>query len=66
MSEQLKFAIKLTKDAGKILMNGLNKVVIEEYKVNKQDIVTNMDLMVEQKTKNRIKKEYRPLKISNL
>ena len=58
MSKELKFAIKLARDAGKILMDGLDKAVVKRYKIDRRDIVTSMDLKSEELIVSRIKKEY--------
>jgi len=58
MTQELKFAIKLAKEAGKIIMNGLDKVIIERSKLDKRDICTNIDEKVEKMLVSRIKKQY--------
>lgn len=58
MTEELKFAIELIKDAGKIVMDGLGKVVVKKHKLDKRDICTNIDQEVEKMIVNRIKKRY--------
>lgn len=47
MSEELKFAIKLAKDTGKIIMDGFDKVTVEKSKADRRDVVTNIDLKAE-------------------
>lgn len=47
MSEQLKFAINLAKDARKILMGGIGKEFTKKTKEKKADFATEMDLEVE-------------------
>ncbi|KPJ55419.1 hypothetical protein AMJ47_00975 [Parcubacteria bacterium DG_72] len=58
MREELKFAIDLAKDVGKILMDGIDKVEIEKSKTDKRDICTNMDLRAEKLIIKRIRNKY--------
>lgn len=58
MTKELKFAIKLAKDAGKIVIDGLDKVVVKKSKADKRDIYTNIDREAERMIINRIKKKY--------
>ncbi len=58
MTQELKFAIKLAKEAGKIIMNSLDKVIIERSKLDKRDICTDIDEKVEKMLVSKIKKQY--------
>ncbi len=58
MSEELKFAIELAKEAGEILMNGFDRVRVEKTKADKRDILTNMDLEAEKIIIEKIKQKY--------
>lgn len=63
MSEELEFAIKLAKDAGKILMQKINNAVIKKYKRDKRNIVTNADLKTEKIILGMIRRKYPKHKI---
>lgn len=58
MKQELKFAIKLARDAGKLVIDRLDKVVIEKSKADKRDICTKVELEAEKMIINRIKKKY--------
>jgi len=58
MTQELKFAIKLIKDAGQLVMDGLDKVVVERSKADKRDICIKAELEAEKMITDRIKKKY--------
>ena len=63
MTKELKFAIKLAENAGKILISGLDKVIVKKTKSDKRDICTNVDIAAEEMIIKRIKSKYPDHKI---
>lgn len=64
LQKALDFSKNLSLKAGKILLNGQQKVQIKAYK-DRQDIVTNIDLLVEKTIIEAIEKEYPEHNISS-
>lgn len=56
MSQKLKFAIKLAKEAGRIIIEGLDRAVIKKSKADKRDICSNIDRETEKMIRAKIKR----------
>jgi myo-inositol-1(or 4)-monophosphatase len=57
LAEVEDLATRLAKEAGKLLMSGLGRIRVVEFK-DRQDVVTNLDLEVEELLINKIKSRY--------